>query len=283
MEKEKTKEASAEICKEEADKQHQEDLRCLYALRPIDDDFMRCLLKDNVPLAELILRIITDKKDLVITSCETQKDMKRLAGARSICLDAYGTDSSGKKYDLEIQRQDEGSDPHRARYHSSVLDIENLHSGQKFRELPDTYTIFITEQDFYGKGEPLYPIERMNLVTGDSFEDGEHILYVNGEYRGDTAIGKLMHDFNCTKAKDMNYELMAERTRYLKENPKGVKKMCKILEDMRNESRKQGMKEGMKETALRMLAMGRYALDEVVNISGLSMEEVKQLKADRSV
>lgn len=45
----------------------------------------------------------------------------------------------------------------------------------------------------------------------------------------------------------MNYELMAERTRYLKENPKGVSKMCKILEDMRNESRKQGIKEGMKQ------------------------------------
>lgn len=32
--------------------------------------------------------------------------MKRLVGARSICLDAYGTDSYGKKYDLEIQRAD---------------------------------------------------------------------------------------------------------------------------------------------------------------------------------
>ena len=53
--------------------------------------------------------------------------------------------------------------------------------------------------------------------------------------------------------------------------------MCKILEDMRNESRKQGMK----ETALRMLAVGKYALDEIVNISGLSIEEVKQLKAGR--
>ncbi|WP_277935304.1 hypothetical protein [Parablautia muri] len=48
-----------------------------------------------------MLRIITDKPDLIIINCEIQKDMKRLAGARSICLDAYGTDSTGKKYDLE--------------------------------------------------------------------------------------------------------------------------------------------------------------------------------------
>lgn len=51
-------------------------------LRPIDDDFMRCLFKDNIPLEEFVLRIITDKPDLLITDCETQKDMKRLVGAR---------------------------------------------------------------------------------------------------------------------------------------------------------------------------------------------------------
>ena len=44
---------------------------------------MRCLFKDNIPLAEFVLRIITDKPDLIITECETQKDMKRLAGALS--------------------------------------------------------------------------------------------------------------------------------------------------------------------------------------------------------
>ena len=257
------------------DKQHQEDLQRLRLLRPIDDDFMRCLFKDNIPLAEFVLRIITDKPDLIITECETQKDMKRLAGARSICLDAYGTDSDGKKYDLEIQRQDKGADTHRARYHSSVMDIENLHSGQEFKELPDTYTIFIIEKDFYGQGEAVYPIERINLATGKSFEDGEHILYVNGEYRGDSAIGKLMHDFNCSKADDMNFELMADRTRYLKENPKGVSEMCKIMEDMRTES--------LKEVALRMLVAGKYALEEIASISGLSIDEVKKLKAEQAI
>lgn len=159
------------------------------------------------------------------------------------------------------------------------MDIENLHSGQEFRELPDTYTIFITEKDFYGQGEPIYLIERINLTMGKSFDDGEHILYANGEYRGESDLGKLMHDFNCTKADDMNFELMADRTRYLKENPKGVQEMCKVMEDMRNES----LKEGMKKAALRMLTAGKYDLDEIVNISGLSLEEVKQLKADRNV
>ena len=54
--------------------------------------------------------------------------------------------------------------------------------------------------------------------------------------------------------------------------------MCRAMEDMRNQT----LKEGMKEVALRMLAAGKYALEEIVNISGLSLDEVKQLKADRN-
>lgn len=48
-----------------------------------------------------------------------------------------------------------------------MLDIENLDAGQEFTELPDTYTIFITGNDFYGQGEPVYVVERINLTLDE--------------------------------------------------------------------------------------------------------------------
>ena len=36
---------------------HQEDLQRLRDFRPIDDTFMRCLFRDNLPLAQFVLRI----------------------------------------------------------------------------------------------------------------------------------------------------------------------------------------------------------------------------------
>ena len=75
------------------------------------------------------------------------------------------------------------------------MDIENLDAGQEFEELPVTFTIFVTEHDIFGKGEPVYSIERANVTTYELFENEEHILYVSGEYRGESEIGKLMHDF----------------------------------------------------------------------------------------
>ena len=230
-------------------------------------------------MAEMTLRIITGKPDLIITDCQTQKDMKRLAGARSICLDAYGADATGKKYDMEIQREDKGADPHRARYHSSVMDIENLDAGQEFQELPDTYTIFITEKDVYGQGEPIYYVERMNVTTGKPFADGQNILYGNGEYRGDSDIGKLMYDFNCTDAADMNFKLLADRTRYLKENPKGVSEMCKVIEDMRKEERIEARAEERIEIAKNMLLDGVLPLEKIAEYARLSLDEVRKLQA----
>lgn len=83
-----------------------------------------------------------------------------------------------------------------------------------------------------------------------------------------------MHDFNCTNADDMNFELMAERTRYLKENPKGVSEMCKMIEDMRTQERK----ETMIDTAKRMIADGILTLEKIAEYAGLSLDEVKSLQ-----
>lgn len=41
------------------------------------------------------------------------------------------------------------------------------------------------------------------------FDDGEHILYVNGEYRSSSEIGKPTHDFFCINANVMHLGLMA--------------------------------------------------------------------------
>ena len=126
------------------------------------------------------------------------------------------------------------------------MDIENLDAGQDFDELPDTYTIFITERDFFGKGKAFYRIERINLDTNEPFNDGEHILYVNGEYRDDSDIGKLMHDFACWNPEDMNFDLLRDATRYYKENPEGVEIMCRAFEDTRNEAREQAYLDNIK-------------------------------------
>ncbi|MBR1460528.1 hypothetical protein IJ596_02695, partial [bacterium] len=71
-----------------------------------------------------------------------------------------------------------------------------------------------------------------------AFNDGAHIIYVNGKYKGNDPMGDLMHDFHCKKAGDMKSWILAERARYLKESDKGVRHMCRIMEEFAKEERK---------------------------------------------
>jgi len=48
------------------------------------------------------------------------------------------------------------------------------------------------------------------------FGDGQEIIYVNGEYKGDDPIGRLVHDMWCKNADDMYYPELAEKVRYYK-------------------------------------------------------------------
>lgn len=264
--------------REQIEKKHQEDLQRLKDFRLLDDDFLtKCFEKDTKSI-ELVLQIILEKSDLKVLDVRTQVFVENLLN-RSVRFDILATDSTGAKMNVEIQRSDRGAGKKRARYNSSMLDASLLEKGKNFEELPETYVIFITEHDVLGKDKPLYHIGRYIFDTNEIFDDGSHILYVNGAYRGDSPIGKLMHDFSCTNPSDMYYKTLADRVRFFKESKEGIEIMCKTMEDMRNQT----LKEGMTEVALRMLAAGKYALEEIVNISGLPLEEVKQLKAERSI
>lgn len=76
------------------------------------------------------------------------------------------------------------------------------------------------------------------MDTEEVFNDRAHILYVNGAYRGNTPVVKLMHDFSCTEPADMNYKVLSNRVRFFKENKEGVAIMCRAIEEMRIEERR---------------------------------------------
>ena len=231
---------SASLTEAEKEKQHQEDLQRLRGLRLIDDDFMNVCFDGYTDGAQLLLRIILNKPDIRVKSVKTQRRMKNLLG-RDICLDIDADDDAGKEYNVEVQRADKGADRKRARYHSSILDAHLLQPGDDFSDLPETFVIFITENDVIGDGLPLYTVDRQITNTGKPFDDCEHIIYVNGADKdASTALGKLMHDFFCTDPDDMHYKELADKVRYFKEDEKGVAAMCKVMEDMRNEADRKG-------------------------------------------
>ncbi|MCD7847566.1 MAG: PD-(D/E)XK nuclease family transposase [Oscillospiraceae bacterium] len=208
--------------------------------RLMDDDFMTLVFGGNIETTQLLLRIILDDSDIAVIETVGQYEIKNPNG-RSVRLDIHAVDANGQHFDVEVQRANIGAGAERARLNSSMLDTKMANIGDKVPSLKPTYVIFITENDVLGGGFPLYHIDRrIEELDYESFGDGSHIIYVNGEYKNDsTPIGKLIHDFHCTSADDMHYEILADRVRYFKETEGGQENMCKLMEDFRDEIAKE--------------------------------------------
>ena len=226
-----------------AEKRYQDNLQRIRGFRLLDDEFMTRVFSGNPALTEMVLRIVLENDELTVESVQVQSEIKNLRH-RSLRLDIRAVDKTGKQYDIEIQRADKGGVPQRARYHAALIDAEALQPGEDFSALPESCVIFITEHDLFGKGLPLYHVDRTVQELGQEFGDGSRIIYVNGEYRNDDPIGRLMYDFSCTGSDEMNYAALADEVRYYKEDSKGVESMCRVIEDLCRTEREEGRAEG---------------------------------------
>ena len=255
--------------------------------RLIDDTFFNVCFDNYTEGMQLLLRIFFDRDDLIVKQVVTQQSADNLYG-RGVRFDVLAEDSEGKLYDCEVQRANEGATPRRARYNSSMMDSRELAKGAEFSALPETWVIFIAENDIYGAGCPLYHVERVIEELQRPFDDGAHILYVNGANREDTPLGRLMQDFFCERPEQMNYKELAKRADYFKAEAEGVNAMCELMEKFGEKKMEEGRMEGLLEGKRRMLDMARslislnVPLEVIEKSSGLKRTEILALQ-DASV
>ena len=161
------------------------------------------------------------------------------------------------------------------------MDTRELAKGEEFSALPETWMIFITENDIYGAGCPLYHVERIIEELQRPFDDGTHILYVNGTNRDDTPLGRLMQDFFCERPEQMNYKELAQRADYFKEEAEGINAMCELMEKFGEKKMEEGRAEGRMESARRtaaaLLTLGKLTLSQIAEATQLPLEEVEQM------
>lgn len=248
--------------------------KAIRGMRYLDDDFFNACLQGNPDAALRILRIVMRKPDLVLVGTpETQKTIKNL-GRKSIRFDLF-CKSENKYYDVEIQRNDKGAGSKRARYYVSIIDAGITVPGEDYDKLPDIYVIFITEKDVMGAGLPYYSIERkVEELNNRAFNDGTHILYVNGAYEGDDDFGKLMHDFRCVNPHEMYFDELKKPAIFFKETEKGVEQMCKVMEDIRND----GIQETKIDIAIQLIHANKMTDEEIASACGLTVAQVKDLR-----
>lgn len=222
-----------------------------------DDNLMSLVFGQNIETTELLLRVIMER-DIKVIDVRGQDELKNpVIGGRCITLDVHATDVDGRHIDIEVQINAEGSHVKRARYHSSMMDARMLEEGQEFKEIKDSYVIFIYDHDKFRKGLPFYHIQRRVDETGEAFGDGSHIIYVNGRYEGNDDIGRMMRDFHQCRPEQIKSETLSKAVAYYKEKEgrgamsEAVRKYAmeyakEYAKEYGEEQRREGMKAGIK-------------------------------------
>ena len=250
-------------------------------LTMMSDMFMRNVL-NILECAEYVLRVITENDDLELTEVVVQKDYKNLQG-RSAVLDCVAVNGRKEIYDIEVQQEKAGAGPKRLRYHSSIIDAHSLFAGEDFEKLPESKVIFIVDEEVENEVAPILHIKRTVRETGGDYNDKSEIIYINARMKENTDLGRLMHDFHCTKAEDMYSKVLAERVRVLKETQEGVEIMCKEMDKIYKAGEligeERGKEKGKYETVMKLLELGARE-DMIAEAVGHSVEEIKRWKND---
>lgn len=143
-----------------------------------------------------------------------------------------------------------------------------IKKGTAYADYPESYVIFITENDVLEGGLPIYHIDRYIKENGKSFLDGQHILYVNGKNRDtSTALGQLMVDMQQQDATKISNKVLADRMKLLKQG-EAFETMCKEVDKLTAEERTKTLA----ESVVNLVLSGSFTVDSAISILRVSSD-----------
>ncbi len=132
---------------------------------------------------EDVLSIILDESDLKLKEVQVEQVILNKSGKRAIRLDAWAQDLLDRQFNMEMQNDTKSDDVRkRSRFYQGLLDTPILKSGKKtrYRHLPSTVIIFITQEDIFGKDLAMYTFrERCEEVPTLPLDDGTSKIFLN--------------------------------------------------------------------------------------------------------
>ena len=188
-----------------------EEIELAKALRPINDTLFRTMAKDNIPLVEHIIRVTLNRDDIFILRVNTQDDIHLFSFQHSVILDCLAIDKDGVLFDIEVQKFNNDSLEKRVRYYSSMLDSRySLSKGMPFKEIKDSYVIFLMEEDYFHLGGQVYEVEKVIKGYNLPFIDGSNTIFVNATNKGREDLDNLMQSLVSTDYREMKDQVIRE-------------------------------------------------------------------------
>ncbi len=251
---------------------------------------------------EDVLSIILDEPDLRLKEVNAEQVVLNKSGKRAIRLDAWASDMQERQFDVEMQNDTKSDDVRkRSRFYQGMLDTPILKSGKRtrYKHLPSTTIIFITQEDIFGKDLAMYTFsEQCEEVPDLPLEDGTSKIFLNMTSRnGRPELVSLLQYMRCTTLNNENITVKDKRILDLDRIVGEVKQSeewevvkMSILDIGYEQGKelgiREGIKEGRKEGKDQMMirnvesAMKNFGIDlrKACEGLGVSVEEYEEAK-----
>lgn len=213
----------------------------------------------NKTAYECTLSIILDEPELKLAEVEVEQVVLNKSGKRAIRLDAWARDTLDRRINTEMQNETETDDVRRrARFYQGLLDTPVLKSGKmtKYKHLPSTIIIFITQEDIFGRDLAEYTFsEQCEEISGLPLDDGTKKIFLNMTSRNGRPelISLLQYMKNTTidnpevKIKDKRIITLDEIVNEVKQSEEWEAVKMNILEIGIEKGRQEGLQEGLKQ------------------------------------
>ncbi len=253
------------------------------------NDFIFGIIMWNPKYCKPFLETILGIKISDIKYPKAQKTIDITAGAKSVRLDVYVEDEENTVYNIEMQVTLNKNLPKRSRYYQGMIDLNILEKGEDYKNLKQSYVIFICTFDLFGKGRHIYTFENRCLQDyeiGLGDETTKIILNTKGTMDDVTPEMKRLLNYIDGQEPSDNFTMELETAvRSVKKNEKRrVEYMTlemryrEIMEQGLEYGIEQGIEQGLEQTAIRMLQSKELSDEKIALYSGLSIEQVQELK-----
>ena len=291
-----------------------QDLLTKFANLTIQSDFIFKKVMSRKRICKHLLEELLQIEIADINYIEAEKTIEPDYTSHGIRLDIIVADDKNTHYNLEMQVKNNKNPntnthvlPKRSRYYQALLDFDLLQAGQPYDLLPPTYIIFICIFDFFEKGNYVYTfkkrcLEDLELELPD--EATTMLLNTKGTHGEISKDLKSFYDYlnNHIVTTDFTKQIDDEIS-YLKLDTK-VRREFMLMEARLLDERREGIAEGEAigmakgeaigmakgeamgvtnaniATAKRMLSKGCYSLQDIAELTDLSLANVEKLKEE---
>lgn len=157
------------------------------------DDFMFGEVMRQPENARPFLEALLGRKIGEITAIDKQKDIKDGLSLHGIRLDVCLEDENQTQYDVEMDTGTSHDLEKRIRYYQSSIDRRTLEAAQNYRDLRQSYVIFICTEDYYKRGLAVY--RRKSVIEGAediAYKDGSHAYILNAAFTQGNSDGEVL-------------------------------------------------------------------------------------------